>query len=62
MINVSKQAARLWRLLTERPGHYTIDEIKKDLQTSKTGVSNALLELEEARDENGRPAGLLRLE
>ena len=40
---------QMWRLLTERPGRYTIEEFKRDLRASKVGIGRALAELEELR-------------
>lgn len=45
---VSKVAARLLRLLSQRPSQYTIEEIAADVRVSKTAVRAALDELEEA--------------
>lgn len=40
-------AARLLRLLVERPGNWTIEEMVADLRASKTAIRQALGELEE---------------
>jgi len=45
---VSKVAARLLRLLSQRPGQYKIEEIAADVRVSKTAVRAALTELEDA--------------
>ena len=48
-MEVSPLAAKLWRLLTERPGRYTIDELRVDLRASKTAIIRAVTELEDLR-------------
>lgn len=40
-------AARLLRLLVERPGNWTMEEMVADLRASKTAIRRALDELEE---------------
>lgn len=45
---LSDNARRLWRLVSERPAPYTLDEIKADLNISKTALLRAAHELEEA--------------
>ena len=45
---ISPLAFKLWRLLTERASHYTIDEIKRDLGCSKAALDRAIAELEDA--------------
>ena len=45
---VSATAAKLLRLLSQRPGEYTIEEVAADLRVSKTAVRQALSDLEEA--------------
>ena len=45
---VSAAAAKLLRLLSQRPGEYTIEEVAADLRVSKTAVRQALSDLEEA--------------
>lgn len=47
MVVLSTVATKLWALLTERGGRYTIEEIKQDLGASQSGVLKALAELEE---------------
>mgnify|MGYP001611613566 CR=1 FL=1 len=46
-MEVSPLAARLWRLLNERPGRYALDELRHDLRASKSAIDRALTELEE---------------
>ena len=46
---MSPLAGKLWRLLTERRGHYTIGEVKRDLGASKAAIVRAAAELEDAR-------------
>lgn len=45
---VTGTAARLLRLLSQRAGHYTIEEIAADVRVSKSAVRAALAELEDA--------------
>ena len=45
----SPLAVHLWRLLTERPGRYSIGELTRDLRASKTAIGRAVTELEAAR-------------
>lgn len=45
---VSSLAARLYRLLTERPGRYELLTFKRELRASKTAIIRAADELEEA--------------
>ncbi len=40
-------AARLLRLLVERPGNWTMEELVADLRASKTAIRRALDDLEE---------------
>lgn len=45
----------MWRLLTERPGRYTVEEILRDLKLgSKAKLNRAMADLEDA--------GLIRIE
>lgn len=46
---MSPLAGKLWRLLLERGGRYTIEEVKRDLGASKSAIVRAAEELEEAR-------------
>lgn len=46
---ISPLAGKLWRLLTERGGRYTIEELQADLRASKAAIARAIAELEEAR-------------
>ena len=41
-------ASRLLRILAERPGNYTIEELRAELRASKTAIRMALADLEEA--------------
>lgn len=43
----SPVAARLWRLLDERPGPWELAELLRDLKCSKTALLKAVYELEE---------------
>lgn len=45
---VTRVAARLLRLLSQRAGRYTVEEVAADVRVSKTAVRAALAELEEA--------------
>lgn len=45
---VTATAARLLRLLSQRAGKYTIEEVAADVRVSKTAVRAALAELEDA--------------
>lgn len=54
MIILSREAAKLRRVMLERPGRYSISEMKRELHTSKAGVARAITELEDA--------GLIRME
>lgn len=45
---LSPDAQRLWRLVSERPAPYTLEEIRMDLKISKTALFRAVHELEEA--------------
>ena len=46
---MSPLAIKLWKLLTERPGRYTMQEASIDLKASKSAITRALGELEEER-------------
>lgn len=48
VVEVSATAAKLWDVLTMWPGTYHVEELTSQLQTSKAGLSRALMELEEA--------------
>jgi predicted ArsR family transcriptional regulator len=41
-------ASRLLRILSERPGNWTIEELVAELRASKTAIRTALADLEEA--------------
>lgn len=47
-VKLTPQASKVWRLLTERGAAYTLTEITRDLSMSKTVITRALAELEEA--------------
>lgn len=46
-MELSTNASKLWRLLTERGAEYSLTEIKRELGISKTALTRALMELEE---------------
>ena len=48
-VQVSQAAARIFKMLKERPDDYSIERVAYDAGTSKSGVERALLELEENR-------------
>lgn len=49
MLKLSPTAFKLYRLLTQRPGRYTLGEAKRDLNASKTKFEQALNELEDQK-------------
>ncbi len=42
-----RSAARLYRILTERPGEYTAAELQRELGVTRAGLQRLLDELEE---------------
>lgn len=47
-VELTPAARKLWQLLTERPSHYTLGELRADLHASKTSLKRSVMELEEA--------------